>query len=257
MIRNAEYVVRRKGWNARALLRSIDRAAITLQETQVAHLREFLWYDLCAESDAKNLYQVLLARKQQYSREFFRFLDAWYQDEMNHASGFAYLQYLLFDEDESKIRARAAARPFSFSQLNRFFEDEFALCVLFAYDEYASVMTYEKDTFYRDLGSPLFEEWIKLVRADEAIHFMNLVRLIRFNHQDRLDNTAEILREVVRIEKEAHEYQGTFLFDHECPHFLVSKEDLETECANMVLRRIVQNPTASLDKKTYTGAQGS
>lgn len=249
MIRSDEYIVRRKGWNARALLGSIDRSTITLKETQADHLREFLWYDLCAESDARNLYRVLSGRRGRYSREFFRFLDAWYQDEMNHAAGFAYLQHLLFCEDEAEIRARAAARPYSFTQLDGFFEDEFALCVLFAYDEYASVMTYEKDTFYRDLGSPLFDEWIRLVRADEAIHFMNLVRLIRFNHQHRLPDTYEILETVLRIEKEAREYQGTFLFDHECPHFLVSKDDLETVCANIVLRRILQNPTASLDKR--------
>ena len=243
---NDDYVVRRRVWDARALLSGIGRTAITMSQPLATHLRTFLWYDLCAESDAGNLYKVLCCRRAQYSVEFFQFLEAWYLDEMNHAAGFTYLQHLLFSESEADVAARAAARPCDFAALEEFLDDEFLLCTLFAYDEYASVMTYEKDTFYRDLGSPIFEEWIRRVRADEAIHFGNLIKLIHFNHSDRVHDTREVIRKIVRIEKEERSYQGTFLFDHECPHFLVSKDDLESTCANVVLRRILNDPAARL-----------
>lgn len=240
-----KYQPHRKPWNAELLLGQIDPSTVNLDPDTRDHLRTFLWYDLCAESDSANLYAELCARGP-YSNAFNVFLDAWYADEKNHAQGFAMLHEILFGEHRRAAMSRARARPSDFSLLADFLDDEFKLSVLFAYDEFASVMTYEKDVFYRELGSPIFVDWIRRVRADEALHFGNLVKLLQTFHAHRFAEVPQTLRQILRIENDHHEYQGTFLFDHECPHFLVTASELNDQCANSVLRKILKDENVRL-----------
>jgi len=232
------YMIRQRKWSALRLLQSVDKCTVRINAEKMGWLREFLWYDLCAELDAKNLYGALTQRRGKYSPEFWRFADAWYEDEMNHARGFARVMNLVFGVSDDAIMVEAESRPHDFGELEEFLDCELPLCVVFAYDEYASVMTYSKDKFYGSLGSAALEEWIRRVRGDEAIHFGNLVRLIRHRFPRDLTQVEAIIKRVIKIEQEARPYRGTFLFDHECPHFQVSKDDLETVCAATVLRKI-------------------
>lgn len=232
------YAVRQSNWSATELLSNVDKRTVKESAERIGWLREFLWYDLCAELDARNLYFELGRRRRNYSEEFWRFANAWYQDEMNHAQGFARLMQMLFGVSETLLMEKAGSRPHDFSEFAEFLDSELSLCVVFAYDEYASVMTYSKDTFYGSLGSKHLEEWIRRVRGDEAIHFGNLIRLIRHKFEAELPQVEDIMKQVVKRELEARPYRGTFLFDHECPHFQVSKDDLEEICAATVLRKI-------------------
>jgi hypothetical protein len=241
------YRPRRRPWDARSLLQQIDASAVSLEPTQREHLKEFLWYDLCAEADAENLYRVIGERRPSYSQPFLTFLATWYEDEKNHAAGFSYLNSLLFGLDESELMKRVRDRRSDFSGLGEFLADEFKLCVLFAYDEFASVMTYQKDIFYKELGSPLFVEWITRVRSDEALHFGNVVTLLQGFHAERFHELRPTLQRILAIENEHRQYAATFLLDHECPHFLVSNDELNDTCANSVLQKISRDPSARLD----------
>ncbi|OGT36654.1 MAG: hypothetical protein A3F11_11570 [Gammaproteobacteria bacterium RIFCSPHIGHO2_12_FULL_37_14] len=204
-------------------------------------LKEFFWYDLCAEYDAIHLYRELHASRSHYSEDFLNFLEMWYADEQNHAAGFYELYKLLYDVNDEFIKQELQARTADFSEMREFLEDEFKLCVLFAYDEFASVMTYKKDLFYHEFGLLEFVTWIRNVLSDEALHFGNLVRLIRFKYLHRLHETREILLKIAEIEQQRKPYQATFLFDHECPHFLLTQEELAGRCINTVLQKIMND----------------
>lgn len=242
----SKYEPKRTPWSALDLFMKIDLQKVTISQKMKHELQEFFWYDLCSEYDSVNLYKVLKERKDQYSSDFLNFLEVWYLDERNHTEGFSSLYQLFYGMNREDIWSRLSDRPSDFSELEEFLADEFELCVLFAYDEFASVMTYKKDVFYNEFGAPEFVEWIKRVRADEALHFGNLVKLIRFRHAHRLPETKEVLRKIANLEQQRKSYKGTFLFDHECPHFLLTQDELSDECINTVLRKITNDKTATM-----------
>lgn len=242
------YQPRRNAWNAAAPLDQIALHPVPFSPQQRAYFRDFFWHDLCAEWDAHNLSQALHRRhaRQPFSPEFMRFHDAWYRDEQTHATGFLRLLTWISGEAAEDLVQRVQSRPTDFQVLEAFFADEFKLCVLFAYDEYATLQTFRKDTFYADFGAPCFVEWIRRVRADEAVHFGNVVRLLHSRYAERLQEAPRVLEQIIQIEQTLTAYHGTFLFDHEGSHFLLTAEELVGQCAPTVLRKIVKNPHANL-----------
>lgn len=90
----------------------------------------------------------------------------------------------------------------------------------FAYDEYVSVKTYKKDTFYNDFGHIGFNTWIVNLVADEATHFANAIKLLRSNHLSDLRQIEKTLTDIVQLENAP--YRNTFLLDHDGPHFLLA-----------------------------------
>lgn len=227
-----------RNWNAQNLFQGISPGSIFIPEEERSYFETFFWHDLCAESDSRNLYLELSKRKASFSEEFNSFADAWYQDEVNHTRGFSRIYHILFGESEESLSARVKQRPVDFSEFEEFLSDEFKLCVLFAYDEYATVLTYQKDSFYDRFGHPAFLEWIRNVRADEALHFINAVRLIHAKHAHRIPETLEVIHRIIEIEEGLTSYKSTFLFDHDSPHFLLSPEELSTTCVDLVYKKI-------------------
>lgn len=238
----------RNAWNAAVQLQPIARHQVPLSTQQREYFSDFFWHDLCAEWDSHNLYHEIHRRhaRQAFSPEFMRFHEAWYLDEQNHATGFMRLLNWISGEAAPDLVQRLKSRPTDFRFLEEFFDDEFKLCVLFAYDEYATLQTFRKDTFYKDFGSPCFEEWIRRVRTDEAIHFGNVVRLLHYRYAERLQEAPQVIAQIVQIEQNLDAYHGTFLFDHDGSHFLLTEEELVGKCATTVLRKILKNPHASL-----------
>lgn len=226
-------------WSAENLLSKIDPEKILADSDFKNKYREFLMCDLRAESDSQNLYRELTNRSN-FSDEFYAFLEVWYHDEKNHAAGFRRVIHLLYGDDETLLEEEMHKRTADFSLLTPFFEDEFKLCVLFAYDEYASVLTYQKDSFYKLLGPLEFIKWIKRVTGDEARHFGNAVKLIHHKYQHRLHETKKVMDEILDFENAETPYKSTFLFDHDTEHFLLSHEELNHECADYVYQKIVQ-----------------
>ncbi len=235
-----QYVPLQKLWSAVDLFEKVTSADIILDTYQRNQYREFLLCDLRAESDSYNLYNEIKARYT-YSDEFNRFLEAWYIDEMNHAAGFRKIIHLLFGEDENVLQSTMLERKADFSKIRHFFEDEFKLCVLFAYDEHASTLTYRKDTFYKSFGPPEFIEWITRLASDEARHFGNAVRLIHHKYRNRLSETPNIMQDILSFENSGESYKATFLFDHDGEHFLLDSDELNYQCANKVLTTIMKS----------------
>lgn len=231
--------LKRRAWDAKTLFKDIDPTSIRIDQAAKEKFKPFFWADLCAEYDAVNFYNELSTFKRQFSPEFNSFIENWYLDECNHTNGFKCIYSLLYGESEDKLLKKLNSRTPDFTELKHFFKDEFELCVLFAYDEFATVQTYKKDIFYKKFGPSQFSEWIQNVIADEAMHFGNLVRLIRYNHRNKLNKTKEVLQKIVQYEQNMNAYKATFLFDHDGPHFMLTTSELTNKCANSVLQKII------------------
>jgi hypothetical protein len=217
-------VVTRRVWNSRQLLREATDNECALNRAAIEPFREFFWADLCAEYDAVNLFSFVQSRKRQYSPRFLRFVDYWYLDERNHAEGFFELNSKLFGRDEDELLDHLRSREPQFQAFEAFLADEFKALVLFAYDEFATIRTYQRDTFYERFGHPAFGAWIRAVLADEGIHFGNAVRLLQTGFAHRLSEVENVLAEISRLEQVP--YHNTFLLDHDGPHFLLTEQDL-------------------------------
>lgn len=207
---------RRGDWDARALFDGISRADVVLGDDELAKLREFFWFDLCAEWDSGHLHRHLHRRGDDYTPEFLAFEEAWYLDEINHAEGFVALYCLLFGETREDVVARLEAREPEFDELEGFFGDEFRLALLFAYDELATTRAYKLDVaLYESLGHPVFAEWIRRLLRDEGYHHANAVEVLRRRHADRMGEVADHVADFVAWDMGGHAYRATFLFDHE------------------------------------------
>lgn len=195
--------------------------------------KAFFLADLESEYDAVNLYCHLYPRRRQLSPLAVRYLDVWFSDERNHADGFLELNRLLFALDEQEIMDVLRSRTSDFGQLEELLSCEFKLLLMFAYDEYVSVKTYRKDTFYNEFGHPGFNVWIKNLIADETVHFANAIRILKVVHASSLCNAEQVLRSIVEMEGTA--YRNTFLMDHDGPHFLLENSELGNTAVDEIL----------------------
>ncbi len=226
-------------WNALDALRPLTAASLTLSVSERAENQQYFSEDLCSEYDAENLcieLERLRDAGQQYSAEFWSFERVWRRDEFNHYLGFQRLYHLLYGEDEAEIARRLKERSADFTAFLHFLTDEFKLCLMLAYDELATTRAYAHDmAFYQQFGSPLVVEWMHRVRADEAIHYMNALRVAQTRHRDRLPEANAILEEVVTLDLASSEYQATFLFDHSGPSYSPA---MLRGCASTVMEQI-------------------
>jgi hypothetical protein len=189
--------------------------------------------DLYAEYDSVNLYHHLHPHRGKFSAYFVQYIDLWFADERNHADGFFELNRLLFDLSEETLINQLKIRDGNFEKLEEVLSNEFNLLLLFAYDEYVSVKTYKKDTFYSEFGHPFFNKWIKNLIADEAVHFGNAIKILKNNHKQHLNKAEGILHSIVKLE--TNSYQNTFLFDHDGPHFLLHPEEFGETAIEAIL----------------------
>ena len=162
-----------------------------------------------------------------------QYLDLWFLDEKNHADGFIELNRLLFNSDEETLLENVKSRGSDFEPFEEILSNELSLLTAFAYDEYISVNTYKKDTFYSQFGHSGFDTWISNLIADEATHFANAIKLLRSNHLSNLDLIEKTLDHIIRLE--CAPYRNTFLLDHDGPHFPLSNSDYAEAAASEIL----------------------
>ncbi len=206
-------------WDAAAFLSDLTAADVALSPDKISSLREFFWFDLCAEYDALSLHRHLLAGPDVYGAEFWEFATVWLADELNHYRGFRVLYKLLYGESDESIDARLAERKPHFEPLATFFGDEFRLCCLFAYDELATTRAYHLDfELYRSLGHPKFLKFIRRLTRDESYHYQNAVALMRLHPRSRLIEVEHHVDDFVRFDLGGQAYRATFLFDHDWDH---------------------------------------
>jgi len=222
----------KRHWSSRALFNEISGSKWTNPGIDSKY-KEFFMADLFSEYDAINLYHHLHLQREKFSPYFVQYLDLWFADEKNHSDGFFELIRLLFGSAEKDLIDQLKTRTGNFDHLQEIFTSEFNLLLLFAYDEYTSVKTYQKDTFYNEFGHQNFSTWIKNLIADEAIHFGNAIKILKHNHLSKLHKAEDILQSIAKFERMP--YQNTFLFDHDGPHFLLKPSELGDPIVNDIL----------------------
>ncbi len=226
------YESKSRPWNSLELLLPVRMEDVVLSPEELREAEPQLWKDICAEYDAEHLCIMLEESNLSFSDEFVSFEKVWRRDEYNHYLGFRRIYSLFYGVDELAIVRRLEQRKADFSTIRDYFTDEFKLCLLLAYDELVTVRAFNEDIpFYRALGPAVFNEWIRLVKADEALHYMNALRVAQVRHPHRLAEAEAVLREILYIDLN-EEYHATFVLDHKGPPF--TPEMLHEACNTLL-----------------------
>ncbi|MDI3565571.1 hypothetical protein [Bradyrhizobium sp. Arg816] len=204
----------RRNWSPKELFDALTPAMFAAEPSAVRARWDKLWPDLYTEYDARYLKQELVARNLIASDEAAAFFNAWEIDEERHTDGFIRIIELVADGSEKDLRARLDARPHDFGPIVEHLKDEFSLMVIIAFDEMCTCRAYAAEKpFYDALGNNTFHHWLRQVIADEAVHSMNAVNVIRACYRDRIDQAATILDNVIRASHNLR-YSGTFVLDY-------------------------------------------
>ncbi|MFL5629614.1 MAG: hypothetical protein ACJ788_28920 [Ktedonobacteraceae bacterium] len=127
--------------------------------------------------------------------------------------------------------------------MEEFITDEFKLCLILAYDELATTRSYGEDVpFYKSLGPNAFNDWIKFVRADEALHYLNSIRVAQVRHRDRLPEAEDILLRILNVDLTSDDYRATFVLDHKGPPFTPA---MLKECVDTIVD-VLHRPVPTL-----------
>ena len=232
------YSVRRREWAANEILSERVFAHVHLTDLQREELKPAFWSFLCSEYDSIHLFSEIQRRRARFTPDFLAFARSWRADEENHAEGFAKIYSRFFCVSKSRIDEDLKSRAVDFVRVEEFLVDEFRLCVVLAYDEIATTHAYHRDIpMYASFGPKALVDFICLVKRDEALHFNNLVRLIRRNHRHRLDDVRGVLERVLQVDA-LGDYGGTFVLDHAGPGFNISQNELASLCANAILKKL-------------------
>jgi hypothetical protein len=237
------YESKSRPWSALELLLPVVPEAINLSQQAKEQLEAFFWKDLASEYDAENFCVMLEESGLTFSDEFISFEKVWRRDEYNHYLGFRRIYSLFYGEDEEAITERLKRRKPDFKDMEEFITDEFKLCLILAYDEIVTTRAYGEDVpFYKSLGPDAFNAWIKNVRADEAVHYLNCIRVAQVRHRDRLPEAKELLQRILEIDLNMKEYHATFVLDHKGAPFT---PEMLRECADTIVD-VLSRPVPSL-----------
>lgn len=227
-------------WDSEGLLKSIALNKIHLTAAEKKVYEQMFWHSICTEYDSQNFYKNLIKSKLAITIEFKEFLKIWLRDEINHANGFKLLYGLIYNRDEESINDELESRVIDFSCIDSFFKDEFKLCLLLAYDEIVTTHVYSRSIkFYDSLGPKELGIWIRQIKRDEALHFSNLISIIKNNYSDRTQDAESILNSIVTLDMNIKNYNGTFVLDHSCPEFPLTNDELYLLCVNAILKKLM------------------
>ncbi|RXH38132.1 hypothetical protein XH99_01800 [Bradyrhizobium nanningense] len=158
--------------------------------------------------------QELAVRNLIASDDAAAFFNAWAIDEERHTDGFIRILELVADGSEPDLRARLETRSHDFGPVFEHLKDEFSLMVMIAFDEMCTCRAYAAEKpFYDALGNNTFHHWLREVIADEAVHSMNAVNLIRARYHDRISQVGKIIDNLIRAATTLR-YSGTFVLDY-------------------------------------------
>jgi hypothetical protein len=228
-------------WESLAVLADINHNSIELNPDFVEKLEPTLWIELATEYDADHFCEYLKYREEKgeivFSSMFSTFERIWRRDELNHTRGFARIYSVLYSTSEEELLAKLHNRRSDFGAIEPLLADEFAICVVLAYDEIATTRSYQYDLVHRypRFRSRAMVDWIRLVARDEAWHFENALNIIKENHSCRIPEVPSLLDRLMSFDASGAEYGATFVLDHGAnnydPEFLAS-------CRSFILRRL-------------------
>ncbi|MFB9263041.1 hypothetical protein ACFFWD_07630 [Bradyrhizobium erythrophlei] len=233
----------RRSWSSKELFNTLTPVMFTAEPSVVRARWDKLWPELYTEYDARHLQKELSIRNSIATREAEAFFNAWAADEERHTDGFIRIMELVAGGSEKDLRERLDARSHDFSAINEYLEDEFSLIVMIAFDEMCTCRAYAKDKeFYAGLGSSRFVHWLREVIADEAVHSMNAVNVIRARYCDRIPGVGQILDSLISSIADDPDYAGTFVLDYFGGMY--TKEML-TKCRATIVRNVAKPLTAA------------
>ncbi|MGY4567960.1 MULTISPECIES: hypothetical protein [Bradyrhizobium] len=204
----------RRNWSPKELFNGLTPTMFTAEPSAVRARWDKLWPDLYTEYDARYLKQELAIRNLVVTDEAAAFLNAWAIDEERHTDGFIRIIELVANDSEKDLRERLDVRPHDFGPIIEHLKDEFSLMVMIAFDEMCTCRAYAAEKpFYDGLGNKTFHLWLREVIADEAVHSMNAVNVIRARYRDRIGQVGPILDNLIRASDNLR-YCGTFVLDY-------------------------------------------
>ena len=190
-----------------------------LPEAQKRFLRDLLWNDASTEYDARFLTSWLRdqeARLGCFSKSFWKTHDLWAAEEERHFAGlFAVLQGVFPAEDWP---AKLARRSATFEHLEPLLQDEFSVLVTGAFDELVTVRAYQANLHVYGRVGPRFLDFVRLMIADEALHYARFLRRLQEDHGRRSSDAKGIIHGARAISA-TEPYGATFLLDHEDPEY--------------------------------------
>ena len=208
----------------------------SLSSEQRDELEALLWYDVCAEYDARFYSAFLRTCGIPLSDAFLEVERHWAADEERHFELLrdAYARFFGWGRDQA---ARLRARRPDFDPLAHLFADEFAVLCLGTYDELVTVRGYRANFGTYGLLGPDFERLMRRITADEGLHYKAFQRLLREHHAHRL---PEVPAQLERIRAtEGTPYKATFVLDHDDP---VYDEAIYDEVVELLSRRLRPRP---------------
>jgi hypothetical protein len=235
------YIKSPLSWDSLAILSDVNRKSIELNAAFLEALEPSLWIELVTEYDADHFCEYLKLRqatvKLFLSDMFSEFEKIWRRDELNHTRGFARVYSVLYSVSEEELFDRLSNRRSNFSAIEPLLVDEFAICVVLAYDEIATTKSYQYDMVHRypKFRNQALIDWIRLVARDEAWHFENALNIIKTNHLHRIPEVPSILDQLMDFDVSGKEYQATFVLDHSANNY--DSEFLDS-CRTLILRRL-------------------
>ncbi|WP_407185418.1 hypothetical protein [Bradyrhizobium centrosematis] len=204
----------RRRWDARELFMGLTSAMFAASPSDVRARWTKLWPDLYTEDDARYLKQELETRNLIASNEAAAFFNAWAIDEERHTDGFIRVIELVAGGCEQALREQLESRSHDFGPVLEHLNDEFSLTVLIAFDEMCTCRAYAAEKpFYDNLGNSAFHHWLRELIADEAVHSMNAVNVIRVRYRDRIGQVGTILDNLISA-ADTLRYSGTFVLDY-------------------------------------------
>lgn len=248
----------RTPWRATTLLSNLRSDQINLSDETKQQYEPIFWHSVCTEYDSRNFYAHLKSSNLKPTSEFETFLSHWLKDETNHTEGFVILYGLIYQQSETDIYARLKARPVDFSPLEQFFSDEFKLCLLLAYDEIVTTWVYHRSIpFYEHLGPRELKTWILKLKSDEALHFNNLLKILKARHFHRFGEAESILEQILHLDQTLTQYGSTFVLDHQCDDFSLTQSELVSLGSGIILKKLhsfkpTQTPTQTPTQKGET-----
>ncbi|MGL3210403.1 hypothetical protein [Bradyrhizobium sp. BR 1433] len=228
----------RRHWSPKELFNALTPAMFAADASVVRARWDRLWPELYTEYDARHLKRELCIRNLIKTNEAEAFFNAWAADEERHTDGFIQIMELVAGGSEPDLRKRLDARPHDFSVISEFLEDEFSLIVMIAFDEMCTCRAYAAERkFYAGLGSSRFLLWLREVIADEAVHSMNAVNVIRARYCDRVSEVGAILESLISCITNDTTYTGTFVLDYFGTAYT---KELLANCRATILRNVAK-----------------
>ncbi|MCP3476149.1 hypothetical protein NLM33_38665 [Bradyrhizobium sp. CCGUVB1N3] len=233
----------RRNWSPKVLFNALTPAMFTAEPSVVRARWDKLWPDLYTEYDARHLKKELSIRSLIVTDEAEAFFDAWAADEERHTDGFVQIIELVAGGSEENLRERLNDRSHNFSSISEYLKDEFSLMVMIAFDEMCTCHAYATEReFYVRLRNDRFLRWLREVIADEAVHSMNAVNVIRARYDDRIREVGPILDSLISGFANDPPYAGTFVLDYFGGSYT---KELFAKCRATILRNIAKPLTTA------------